>query len=204
MKRQEERAASKCLRIGYSEVKKRNEILDHLMWIRNAPKLRASRVYGALRFAILKAETELIRDKRLEAKGDIFHLELSEVDAALKDKSMDLITLVAPRKAIHERALRANECPMLIDSRCRILRPDPPNNENLKPGEILGVAVAPGCATGKVRLVYSPTDRFEHGEVLCTSLHRSCCHNSANWWSTSTRSLVCKRVWQTGRLKHRC
>lgn len=95
---------------------------------------------------------------------------MTEVDKALTDKTMDLMILVKRRQAIYNRALKATECPMLIDSRCRILRPDPPKSDNLEPGVLLGVAVAPGIATGRVRVMNSPTDRFEHGEVLATTV----------------------------------
>lgn len=167
---QAERAKSKCLHIGYSKIQHRNEVLNHLMWVRNAPKLRLSRICGALRKAVLKIEADLVKKKRLDATGDIFYLGPIEVDAAVKDPSIDLMTIVTPRKVIFERALKATECPMLIDSRCRILRPDPPESGNLEPGILLGVAVSPGVATGRVRILHSPTDRFEEGEVLVTTV----------------------------------
>ncbi|KAL3774920.1 hypothetical protein ACHAWO_004006 [Cyclotella atomus] len=167
---QAERAKSNCLSIGYSKVLKRNEILDHLMWIRNAPKLRVSRVYAIIRTAVLKIEQDFIKENRLSDLGDIFHLNPSELDAALTNDSMDLMSLVAPRKAIHERALKATECPLLIDSRCRILRADPPGTANIEDGIFVGLAVAPGVATGRVRILKSPTDQFEQGEVLATTV----------------------------------
>lgn len=150
---QAERAKSKFLHIGLSKVRHRNEVLDHLMWVRNAPKLRLSRIIGALRKAVLKIQEDLVKEKRLDATGDIFHLDPTEIDAAVKDPTIDLMAVVRPRKAIFERALRATECPMLIDSRCRILKPDPPDSSNLEPGVLLGVAVAPGIATGRVRIL---------------------------------------------------
>ena len=168
--RQADRAKSKCLRVGYSKILKRNEILDHLMWVRNAPKLHLSRVCGALRKAVLEIEQQLITEKRLNVIGDIFHLDPVEVDTALNDPSFDLMILVKQRKMIYERAIKATECPMLIDSRCRILRPDPPNAADLIPGIFVGAAVAPGIATGRVRVLKSPNDRFEHGEVLVTTV----------------------------------
>eukprot|EP00956_Cyclotella_meneghiniana_P044877 scaffold341118_cov99-Cyclotella_meneghiniana.AAC.2 len=167
---QAERAKSNFLHIGLSKVRHRNEVLDHLMWVRNAPKLRLSRIIGALRKAVLKIQEDLVKEKRLDATGDIFHLDPTEIDAAVKDPTIDLMAVVRPRKAIFERALRATECPMLIDSRCRILKPDPPDSSNLEPGVLLGVAVAPGIATGRVRILRSPTDRFEEGEVLVTTV----------------------------------
>ena len=63
MRRQEERAASKCLRIGHAKILKRNKILDHLMWIRNAPKLRKLfvlfRIFQHLHFTFSLSDSNL-------------------------------------------------------------------------------------------------------------------------------------------------
>jgi pyruvate,water dikinase len=151
-----------------SRIRQRNAVLDHVMWIRNAPKLHIAQVIGVLRETVLQIEKELIEVNRLANKGDIFHLDLEEVDKALLDETFDLMQLVRPRLVAHERALKATECPLLIDSRCRILRPDPPNDVEL--GTILGTAVSPGTATGRVRVMKSPNERFESGEILAATV----------------------------------
>jgi len=153
-----------------SRIRQRNEILEHIMWIRNAPKLHFAKVIGVLRGAVLQIEEELIQAKRLTHKGDIFHLDLEEVDKALLDETIDLMQLVRPRKMAHERARKATECPLLIDSRCRILRPDAPNQDDIEEGTILGIAVSPGTATGRVRVMKSPNERFESGEILAATV----------------------------------
>mmetsp|Transcript_9735 Transcript_9735/g.21063 ORF Transcript_9735/g.21063 Transcript_9735/m.21063 type:complete len:552 (+) Transcript_9735:153-1808(+) len=172
MKLHEGRAASKRFTspMALSRIRKRNLYLDHLLWIRNSPKLHISAVMGVLRASILQAEQSLIKAGRLDAKDDIFHLDLEEVDKALSNETYDLRELVKPRKVIFERALQANECPLLIDSRCRILRPDPPSHEDVEEGVIVGTAVSPGTATGKVRLMMKPTDHFERGEILAATV----------------------------------
>ena len=103
-------------------------------------------------------------------KGDIFHLDLEEVDKALADETIDLMQIIAPRKAVYERALEATECPLLVDSRCRILRPDPPNQDNVEEGTLIGTAVSPGVATGRVRILKSPNEPFESGEILAATV----------------------------------
>ena len=50
------------------------------------------------------------------------------------------------------------------------MRPDPPNRDNAKEGTLLGTAVSPGTATGRVRLMKSPNERFESGEVLAATV----------------------------------
>jgi len=153
-----------------SRIRKRNEILDHVMWIRNAPKLHFARMIGVLREAVLQIENELIEANRLQNKGDIFHLDLEEVDQALADETIDLMQIITPRKAVYERALEATECPLLVDSRCRILRPDPPNQDDVEEGTLIGTAVSPGVATGRVRILKSPNEPFEGGEILAATV----------------------------------
>lgn len=99
------------------------------MWMRNAPKLYFAHVIGALRETVLQIEKELIEANRLA------HQMLEEVDKALLDDTFDLMQLVRPRMV-------ATECPLLIDSRCRILRPDPPSQEDVEKGTKLGTAVS--------------------------------------------------------------
>ena len=153
-----------------SRIRRRNEVLEHIMWTRNAPKLHLAKVIGVLREAVLQIEKELIEANRLAHTGDIFHLNLEEVDKALVDETFDLMQLVRPRMIAYERARKATECPLLIDSRCRILRPDPPNRENVEEGTLIGTAVSPGIATGRVRVMKSPNELFERGEILAATV----------------------------------
>jgi len=168
MKLHEERAASKRCRHPFmlKKIRKRNLILDQLMWIRNAPKLHLCHAFGILRMEVLKVEEYFISKNILEKKGDIFHLDLKEVDKALANETLDLISIVRPRKLLYERAKRSNECPILVDSRCRILKPDPPSQSDVEEGTLVGAAVSPGIATGRVRIVNKPAERFDQGEIL--------------------------------------
>mmetsp|Transcript_29137 Transcript_29137/g.44051 ORF Transcript_29137/g.44051 Transcript_29137/m.44051 type:complete len:146 (-) Transcript_29137:294-731(-) len=78
---------------------------------------------------------------------------------------MDLMALVRPRRARYEEAKKAKICSMLVDSRNRILRPDLIDTPG-KPGTLVGSAISPGVATGRVRIVNDPLDLFETGEIL--------------------------------------
>ena len=115
---------------------------------------------------VLRVEEEFLQSGRLETKGDIFHINLDEIDLAVKEESFNVMELVRPRRAIYERALRVNLCPILVDSRCRILKPDPPEQGNHEDGVLIGAAISPGVATGRVRIIHSPSEQFEKGEVL--------------------------------------
>ena len=171
MKLHEQRAKAKrhVNPFALSKVRKRNLYLDHLMWMRNAPKLHIAYIFGVLRAEVLRIQDNMLAEGRLEKEGDIFHLDLAEVDMALSDDSFDAMEIIRPRKIIHERAMRATICPLLIDSRCRILKPDPPVvKEDREEGSLIGAAVSPGVASGRVRIINSPDERFETGEVLAT------------------------------------
>mmetsp|Transcript_328 Transcript_328/g.744 ORF Transcript_328/g.744 Transcript_328/m.744 type:complete len:956 (-) Transcript_328:3697-6564(-) len=136
------------------KVHRRNLVLDHMMMIRNAPKIHLTKLVGAMRTKALKIEEKMISEGRLEEKGDIFHLTMEEVDRALlsEGKGEDLRKIVGPRKTVYKRALASNECPLLVDSRCRILKADPPTTSN-EPGTLVGASISPGVATGKVRII---------------------------------------------------
>jgi len=152
-----------------AKLQKRNAVLDNVLWMRNAPKLHLSRVIGKIREIVLETEEDLIARGILEAPGDIFHLTTEEIDRAKSDKEMDVMAIVRPRRAHYAKALEVSKttCPVLVDSRCRILRPDPPPKSD-DPNVLVGAAISPGVATGKVRIVHSPTENdFQSGEVLC-------------------------------------
>ena len=171
MAAQEKRAATplrRCLRpFLLSKVRKRNAILEHNMWIRNMPKMHGARACGAIRAAAIKIEAEMVRSGELEEEGDIFHLTMTEVDLARSGGLADIKDLIRPRKEAYERALAYPECPMLFDSRGRILRPDPPKAA-AEEGTLVGFAISPGVAMGRVRIIRDPAERFETGEVLAT------------------------------------
>ena len=123
------------------------------MKIRNAPKLHLTKFIGTMRTIVLKIEEKFIADGRMEEKGDIFHLKIEDFDRALlsQGRQIDLMNIIRPRKTVYERALVVNVCPLLVDSRCQILKPDPPiSNES---GTLVGAAFSHGVATGKLRII---------------------------------------------------
>jgi len=148
------------------KIAKQNLIMDNVMWVRNAPKLVISQVYASLRSAVLVCAHRLMDAGRLDQAHDIFHLKISEVDQCLTDSSIDVRQLIAPRKKQYLRAKQAKSCPFLIDSRCRILKPNVVQSE---PGTLVGAAISPGVVVeGVVRLMTSPYECLEPGEVIAT------------------------------------
>merc|ERR1712054_373240 len=126
------------------------------MWIRNAPKLHITRAVGYIRREVLKIQDQFLAAGRLDEPGDIFHLTTAEIDRAVGDTSLELLDLIAPRKAQYMRAKVSKICPLLVDSRSRILKPNVVRGE---PGTLVGTAISPGVATGRVRVVTRPTEK---------------------------------------------
>lgn len=150
-----------------SKIRRRNQTLDHIAWIRNAPKLFLSELFAAIRTGTLSVEAQLLQANRLDEQGDIFHLQIKEVDQAMREPSMNLRKLLCPRKKQYFRAKQAKICPFLVDSRCRILKANVPQQE---PGTLAGAAISPGVITGVVRVLKSPSETLERGEILATVL----------------------------------
>mmetsp|Transcript_116628 Transcript_116628/g.341362 ORF Transcript_116628/g.341362 Transcript_116628/m.341362 type:complete len:919 (-) Transcript_116628:50-2806(-) len=163
---QQEAASSGCFAMitgRRKKVRTRNAALEHIMCLRNSPKLLMARVYAAFRAEMLKIQDRLLAHGRLDQRGDIFMLLPDEVDKALRDPTFDARAAVQPRQDLYSRAKQAKSCPMLIDSRGRILKPNVVKGE---PGTLVGAAVSPGVGTGYVRVVTSPDGSMEEGEVL--------------------------------------
>jgi len=163
------------LRRKLDAVRRRNTVLDRFMRVRNSPKMYLTKLVGTLRSAVLRIEEKLIAEGRLREKGDVFHLTIDEIDEALSEgrrrrtggaavgtgttTTTDLTELVRFRKPGYDAAVAAKTCPLLVDSRCRILKPDPPpafrgGDDGSEEGAVLvGSAISPGIATGTVRIV---------------------------------------------------
>lgn len=87
-----------CLKSSVQSIQERNRTLDHIMWIRNAPKLFLSEISSAVRTGVRSCETLLLESGRLDKVGGIFHLKMDEVDRGLSDASLDLRAIIRPRK----------------------------------------------------------------------------------------------------------
>ena len=162
----EAKSSATCLRSSVKAIQDRNQALDHIMWIRNAPKLFLSEISSAVRTGVLSCEKILLEAGRLYEAGDIFHLKMNEVDQGFSDASLDLKATVGPRKAQYLRAKKATICPFLVDSRCRILKADV--NKEQEPGTLIGMPISPGIATGTVRILTNPREKLSKGDILCT------------------------------------
>ncbi len=142
-----------------------HRIIDLLAGTRDDPKHQIVLFKYALRKRALIEGRRLAREGRLDAAEDVFNLTFRDLESVNLDPSLDL------RKIIEERTgflkiLRAqvSEFPQVIDSRGRILRPAPREE---RPGVLRGMALSPGVATGRVKVLRDPHEKpVDKGDVL--------------------------------------
>jgi phosphohistidine swiveling domain-containing protein len=122
--------------------------------------------YGLRRLALRRGE-DLVRAGRLDAAAEVFDLELAELDRAAMDSELDLRARRRGRIGFLEQLrLQVRAFPAVIDSRGRILRPAPRGGDEVR-GELRGMAVSSGHATGRVKLLCDArTGVVEPGEVV--------------------------------------
>jgi len=132
---------------------------------RDTAKHHAVLFLYALRKRALIEGRRLVEEGRLDAAEDVFALTFDDLQAAASDASVDLRKRSADRAAAVEALrTRVTEFPVVIDSRGRILRP--PRREE-RVGEATGVAVSPGVATGRIKVLHNPYEkRVDRGDVL--------------------------------------
>ncbi len=132
---------------------------------RDTPKHHAVMLTYALRKRALIEGQRLVNEGRLDAAEDAFDLTLRDLDAAARNPALDLRRLRAERTRFAKQlAAHVTAFPQLIDSRGRIPRPPPRHGRS---GELSGMAVSPGSATGPVKVLHNPREKpVEKGDVL--------------------------------------
>ena len=132
---------------------------------RDTPKYHAVMLTYAIRKRALIEGGRLVRDGRLDAAEDVFDLTFRDLESAALDPALDLRRVREERtRFLKILEAQVTEFPQVIDSRGRILRP-PPREE--RPGELRGMAVSPGVATGPVKVLRDPREKpVDKGDVL--------------------------------------
>lgn len=132
---------------------------------RDTPKLHNLMYQHAVRSRLLHEGAQLVTRGRLDAPEHIFHLTLPDLVNAEQDPAFELRALVARNAAFaHKLASCVHSFPAVIDSRGRIARP--PARDDA-PGELRGMAVSPGVASGRVVLLRNAHEKsIEPGDVL--------------------------------------
>ncbi len=118
----------------------------------------------AMRRSALARGDGLVAAGRLDSPDDVFHLTFEELEAAERDATFDVRTPALERRHFFGMLERqVVEFPHLIDSRGRILRPAPMDEE----GALSGLGISPGVARGPIKVLHNPHDKdIEPGDVL--------------------------------------
>jgi pyruvate,water dikinase len=132
---------------------------------RDTPKYHVVMLNYAIRQRALMEGERLVQEGRLDAAEEVFGLTFDDLAAAARDPALDLRALRLERTRFgRQLAAQVTAFPQVIDSRGRILRP--PLREG-RPGELAGMAVSPGTATGPVKVLRHPHEKpVEPGDVL--------------------------------------
>jgi pyruvate,water dikinase len=146
--RQLGRGREKSLRANY-------RVLVALKGYRELPKSQIVRMTSLFRERALAAARIFCYAGRMDRLEDIFDLTIAQVDAGLRDSSIDLRDLLR-RNVDARRGFHVYEYPRVIDSRGRILRPRPkPAGDAVFVGE----PISPGVARGRVKVLKDPDEK---------------------------------------------
>lgn len=147
--RRDDLVGRQLTRVSWSMIARRERCRDAVMRMTNQLR-RALREWGA----------RLAADSSLASPDDVFYLTHDELFAARTDR----VDLTARRRAERERLAR-------VDLPLRFIQPmtlATPADGLGAPTVITGVPAVPGTVTGRVRVMRSPDDDMEPGEVLVT------------------------------------
>jgi len=127
---------------------------------REHPKYVIVIIIAKIHDICLEIAEVLVREGRLEKPYDIFDLKSYEIDRAQKDPSFDIR---GAREKNLSGYLDVDEWPLVIDSRGKIYKP----TLEIKDGDIVGDAIAPGKVVGHAKVLHSPYEKsIESGEIL--------------------------------------
>ncbi|MCW5824065.1 MAG: hypothetical protein KIT34_14770 [Cyanobacteria bacterium TGS_CYA1] len=146
------------------EFKSLYKIVESIGGIRETHKYYLIYALHLLRLRLRREGEELVDTGRLNAVDDIFDLTIAELDRGIKDKTVDLKSLVQANRKERKKLDSVTEFPVLIDSRGFIPRlPAPP----VGAGEVAGIPISAGVVRGKVKTLRTPDEKpFEKGEIL--------------------------------------
>ena len=142
-----------------------HRLIESFAGTRDTPKYHAVMLTHAVRKRALIEGRRLVAEGRIDSAEDVFSLTLDDLEAAGRNTTLDLRALCKERTRFEKQlAAHVTTFPQVIDSRGRIFRP-PPRGE--RHGELVGVPVSPGTATGPVKVLHHPRDKpVNRGDVI--------------------------------------
>ena len=139
------------------------------MWLtfggyRETPKHYVIKVIDLFRRQALADGRAFVAEGRLDRAEDIFDLTIADIDRARSDGALDLRRLGKERRALIDQIRRSHLVARVIDSRGKIYYP--PRAEST-PGELAGVPISPGVASGRVKVLHHAREKpVLPGEIL--------------------------------------
>jgi rifampicin phosphotransferase len=135
------------------------------MGLREHPKFVVVQTLGIVRAEILGAAEELSRRGQLAAAGDVWHIGLDEIAAALDDQKLDLRDRVPARLAAF-LADQGRKPPLVISSDGEVPTLAD-GRQDLPAGALPGTPASAGVVEGPARVVTDPTRQVVRaGEIL--------------------------------------
>ena len=137
-----------------------------LMGLRESPKFFIVRLMGIIRSELLASGDEFAREGIVEKPEDLFFLHFNELRALAGHDLRDWKSLVAERRATHERENRRRQIPRVLVSDGRVFY------EGIgvladTDTVISGSPVSPGVAEGVVHIILDPRGaQLAPGEIL--------------------------------------
>ncbi len=139
------------------------EKLQATFGYREHPKYVVVYIYAMLHNICLQMAEEWVNQGRLDKAYDVFDLKTSEIARAQKDPDFDLRAAREKNLEGYRKVEHVKDWPLVIDSRGKIYRPE----LEIKDGDIIGDAIAPGKVVGKAKILHAPYEKpLEPGEIL--------------------------------------
>lgn len=127
---------------------------------REHPKYLIVIIMAKLHDICLEIANKLVKQGRLDKPYDIFDLKSREIDRAQKDAFFDIRTA---RENNLSGYINSSDWPLVIDSRGKIYKP----KLEIKDGDYVGDAIAPGKVTGTAKVLRSPYEKtLNPGDIL--------------------------------------
>jgi len=127
---------------------------------REHPKYLIVIIMAKLHKICLEIAESWVQQGRINKPYDIFDLTTENIDKAQKDQSFDIREA---RKRNLSGYIKTNDWPLVIDSRGKIYKA----KLEVKDGDYVGDAIAPGKVTGIAKVLHSPYEKPLHpGEIL--------------------------------------
>jgi rifampicin phosphotransferase len=137
-----------------------------LMGLRESPKFFIVRLMGIIRSELLASGDEFAGEGIIEKPEDLFFLHFDELQALASNDPRDWKSLIAERRATHERENRRKQIPRVLVSDGRVFY------EGIgvladTDTVISGSPVSPGVAEGLVHIILDPRGaQLAPGEIL--------------------------------------